>query len=128
MLLYVIAVAWVVFGFLSFGIVGFNYLLARRAAKKTWKIRKDESYMPRVSIIVPTYNESEVIKYERWQLRRLSVKPGITCTWQATANRHSINFERWMKMDLKYIDNWSFFEDVKLVFKTFFTFFLATGH
>jgi exopolysaccharide biosynthesis polyprenyl glycosylphosphotransferase len=72
--------------------------------------------------------ESEVVKYERWQLRRLSVKPGITCTWQATPNRHNINFERWMKMDLKYIDNWSFFEDIKLAFKTVFTFFMATGH
>jgi exopolysaccharide biosynthesis polyprenyl glycosylphosphotransferase len=72
--------------------------------------------------------ESEVIKYERWQLRRLSVKPGITCTWQTTPNRHNINFERWMKMDLKYIDNWSLFEDVKLYFRTFLTMFLATGH
>jgi len=71
---------------------------------------------------------SEVVKYERWQLRRLSVKPGITCTWQTTPNRHDINFEKWMKMDLKYIDNWSFFEDVKLFFKTFYTLFTASGH
>jgi cellulose synthase/poly-beta-1,6-N-acetylglucosamine synthase-like glycosyltransferase len=71
MLLYAVAVAWVVFGFLSFGIVGFNYILARRAAKKTWKIRKDESYMPRVSIIVPTYNESEVIKYKLKNIMKL---------------------------------------------------------
>jgi len=71
---------------------------------------------------------SEVIKYERWQLRRLSVKPGITCTWQATPNRHNINFERWMKMDLKYIDNWSIYEDIKLYFRTFLSLFLATGH
>src|SRR4030042_1320846 len=71
---------------------------------------------------------SEVVKYERWQLRRLSVKRGITCTWQATPNRHNINFERWMKMDLKYIDNWSYFEDIKLFFRTFLTVFLATGH
>jgi exopolysaccharide biosynthesis polyprenyl glycosylphosphotransferase len=71
---------------------------------------------------------SEVVKYERWQLRRLSVKPGITCTWQATPNRHNINFERWMRMDLKYIDNWSYFEDIKLFFRTFLAFFLATGH
>lgn len=71
--------------------------------------------------------ESEVEQYERWQLRRLSVKPGLTCSWQATPNRHSINFEKWMNMDLKYIDNWSFFEDVKLFFRTFFTAFLATG-
>jgi lipopolysaccharide/colanic/teichoic acid biosynthesis glycosyltransferase len=72
--------------------------------------------------------ESEVIRYERWQLRRLSVKPGITCTWQTTPNRHNINFEKWMKMDLNYIDNWSLFEDVKLYFRTFLAMFLATGH
>ena len=72
--------------------------------------------------------ENEVVKYERWQLRRLSVKPGITCSWQATPNRHNVNFENWMKMDLKYIDNWSFFEDIKLTFRTIFAFFLASGH
>jgi exopolysaccharide biosynthesis polyprenyl glycosylphosphotransferase len=71
---------------------------------------------------------SEVAKYERWQLRRLSVKPGITCSWQASPNRHNINFERWMRMDLKYIDNWSLFEDVKLFFRTCVGFFLASGH
>jgi len=72
--------------------------------------------------------KSEVVKYERWQLRRLSVKPGITCTWQATAHRHNINFEKWMKMDLKYIDNWTIYEDIKLYFRTILSIFLATGH
>ncbi len=71
--------------------------------------------------------EREVKKYERWQLRRLSVKPGITCTWQVIPNRNDINFERWMLMDLKYIDNWSFGKDISLLFKTITSIFFATG-
>jgi len=72
--------------------------------------------------------EEEVRQYERWQLRRLSVKPGITCTWQVIPNRNDINFEKWMKLDLQYIDNWSIFEDFKLFFRTIVAIFLATGH
>lgn len=72
--------------------------------------------------------ESEVAQYKRWQLRRLSVKPGITCTWQVIPNRNDINFEKWMKLDLEYIDNWTLWEDIKLYFKTIRAIFLATGH
>lgn len=71
--------------------------------------------------------ESEVKQYHRWQLRRLSVKPGITCIWQTAPNRNDILFEEWMKMDLKYIDNWSLKMDFRLVFKTIFVMFFATG-
>jgi len=50
---------------------------------------------------------SEVEEYERWQLRRLSIKPGITCIWQITPNRNEIPFNQWMKLDMQYIDSWS---------------------
>lgn len=60
---------------------------------------------------------SEVEKYKKWYLRRLSVHPGITCTWQVSG-RNNINFEDWMRLDLNYIDNWSLFTDIKLLFKT----------
>jgi len=60
----------------------------------------------------------EVKQYERWQLRRLSMKPGITCTWQIKPNRNEISFEDWMKMDLQYIDNWSNKLDLMLFLKT----------
>ena len=63
----------------------------------------------------------EVIKYERWQLRRLSVKPGITCTWQVLENRNTISFDKWMQLDLHYIDNWTMWDDVKLFFRTLYT-------
>ncbi len=71
--------------------------------------------------------ESEVKQYHRWQLRRLSVKPGITCIWQTAPNRNDILFEEWMQMDLKYIDNWSLKMDFLLVFKTISVMFFATG-
>jgi exopolysaccharide biosynthesis polyprenyl glycosylphosphotransferase len=72
--------------------------------------------------------EQEVVQYKRWQLRRLSVKPGITCTWQVLENRNDIPFEKWMHLDLDYIDNWTLREDAKLFFKTFNTVVKATGH
>jgi len=48
----------------------------------------------------------EVRKYERWQIWRLSMKPGITCIWQVSG-RNSVSFDDWMKMDMEYIGNWS---------------------
>ena len=59
----------------------------------------------------------EVEQYERWQMRRLSMRPGITCIWQVSG-RNNIDFETWMKLDLQYIDNWTLFLDIKLLLKT----------
>lgn len=70
---------------------------------------------------------AEVEQYERWQLRRLSMKPGITCTWQIKPNRNDISFEDWMKMDLQYIDNWSNKLDLILFFKTIKTILKGSG-
>ncbi len=61
---------------------------------------------------------AEVKEYERWQRRRLSMKPGITCIWQVSG-RNDIPFEQWMKMDMQYIDSWSLKLDVLLFFRTF---------
>ena len=72
--------------------------------------------------------EVEVNQYERWQLRRLSVRPGITCTWQIIPDRHDVSFEEWMELDLHYIDNWNLRKDFELFFKTVRTFFMAGGH
>ncbi len=69
----------------------------------------------------------EVQQYERWQLRRLSMKPGITCTWQVSG-RNEIPFEEWMKMDLEYIDNWSLKLDFVIFLKTIRTMIKANGH
>lgn len=59
----------------------------------------------------------EVSQYDPWQRRKLSMKPGITCLWQVNG-RNNINFEKWMKMDLEYIDSWSLWLDTKILFKT----------
>ncbi len=59
----------------------------------------------------------EVKQYESWQLRRLSMKPGITCIWQVSG-RNNIPFDEWMKMDLQYIDNWSLKLDFVIFLKT----------
>jgi exopolysaccharide biosynthesis polyprenyl glycosylphosphotransferase len=68
----------------------------------------------------------EVREYERWQLRRLSMKPGITCIWQVSG-RNSIPFEEWMKMDLQYIDNWSLKLDFVIFLKTIRTMLRGDG-
>jgi exopolysaccharide biosynthesis polyprenyl glycosylphosphotransferase len=59
----------------------------------------------------------EVARYERWQRRRLSMKPGMTCLWQISG-RNEVSFEDWMKLDLTYIDNWSLLLDLKILLKT----------
>ncbi len=50
--------------------------------------------------------------------RRLSVKPGITCEWQAGGRNKITSFEQWVEMDLRYIDNWSLWLDLKILAKT----------
>lgn len=59
----------------------------------------------------------EVARYEPWQHRRLSVKPGVTCLWQINGRNH-VDFEEWMRLDLQYIDNWSPWLDAKIIAKT----------
>jgi exopolysaccharide biosynthesis polyprenyl glycosylphosphotransferase len=51
------------------------------------------------------------------QRKRFSVKPGITCLWQISG-RSNLPFEKWLEMDLQYIDNWSLFLDFKILLKT----------
>jgi len=54
---------------------------------------------------------------EVWQQRRFSMKPGLTCLWQANG-RHEITFDHWMELDLQYIDQWSPALDFQIVLKT----------
>jgi exopolysaccharide biosynthesis polyprenyl glycosylphosphotransferase len=60
---------------------------------------------------------SEVAQYQRWQRRRLRMRPGLTCLW-AVNGRDQVDFETWMKLDLEYIDNWSLGLDCKILLKT----------
>ena len=68
----------------------------------------------------------EVSQYDLWQRRKLSMKPGLTCLWQVNG-RNNIDFEKWMKMDLEYIDNWSLWLDTKILFKTIPAVILGSG-
>ena len=54
---------------------------------------------------------------EFWFNRRFSVKPGLTCIWQVSG-RSQTSFDRWIRQDLEYIDNWSLALDLKLLLKT----------
>ena len=53
-----------------------------------------------------------------WHRRRFSVRPGITCLWQVNG-RSRLPFERWMELDMEYIDQWSLWLDIKILMKTF---------
>jgi exopolysaccharide biosynthesis polyprenyl glycosylphosphotransferase len=54
---------------------------------------------------------------EDWQRRRFSVRPGITCLWQVNG-RSNIGFDQWMELDLKYLDEWSIWLDMKILAQT----------
>jgi exopolysaccharide biosynthesis polyprenyl glycosylphosphotransferase len=60
----------------------------------------------------------EVSLYERKNRRRLSMRPGLTCTWQVSGRNEINDFNSWVKLDLEYIDNWSLFKDFVLIIKT----------
>jgi exopolysaccharide biosynthesis polyprenyl glycosylphosphotransferase len=59
----------------------------------------------------------EVEKYESWQRRRLRMRPGMTCLW-ALEGRSQLSFDRWMQLDLSYIDRWSLWLDAKIFLQT----------
>ncbi len=59
----------------------------------------------------------EVEHYAGWQRRRLRMQPGLTCLW-ALEGRSKLNFQRWMELDLEYIDTWSPSLDLKILVKT----------
>jgi lipopolysaccharide/colanic/teichoic acid biosynthesis glycosyltransferase len=60
----------------------------------------------------------EVSQYTDEQMLRVSIKPGITCYWQIQPKRNSLSFDEWLALDMKYIEERSFFTDVKILFKT----------
>ena len=59
----------------------------------------------------------EVDQYEDWQRRRLRMRPGLTCIWVLEGRSH-VDFTRWMQLDLKYIDTWSLWLDMKIFLRT----------
>lgn len=69
----------------------------------------------------------EVMQYTDYEKLRLIVTPGITCTWQITPNRNDMPFEKWLEMDLEYIETRTAWQDIKIIFKTPFAMLSATG-
>ena len=62
----------------------------------------------------------EVVQYSREDLKRLLVKPGLTCIWQTRKKRDDVPFREWVAMDVEYIQKRSVWMDLKLIFKTAF--------
>lgn len=87
-----------------------------------WNVLKGE-----MSVVGPRAPlPEEVEHYRTHQRRRLSVRPGITCLWQVSG-RNDIDFQRWMDMDLQYIDNWSLWLDLEIMLKTIPAVFTGRG-
>jgi lipopolysaccharide/colanic/teichoic acid biosynthesis glycosyltransferase len=60
---------------------------------------------------------AEVDRYERWQRRRLRMRPGLTCLW-AVCGRDRIDFNTWMRLDISYIENWSLKLDWSIILRS----------
>ena len=72
---------------------------------------------------LPTH---ELRRVERWQRRRQSMKPGLTCLWQISG-RSDVGFEQWMRLDLLYIDTWSLKLDLAILLRTLPAVMMARG-
>ena len=83
-----------------------------------WNILKGDMSLvgPRPSL------PNEVEQFDNWMFKRLSVRPGLTCYWQVSG-RNNIDFEDWMKLDVKYVEERNIWIDIKLIFKTIFVLF-----
>jgi len=57
-------------------------------------------------------------RYEPWQRRKLSVTPGITCLWQVSGRNQIQDFDEWVRLDIEYIDNWSLWLDMRILWET----------
>lgn len=79
-----------------------------------WNILKGE-----MSIVGPRPAlPRELELYDDYQRQRMYVTPGLTCYWQIQPNRNDISFDDWMALDIKYIQERSFWVDWKIIFKT----------
>lgn len=69
----------------------------------------------------------ELERYELWHKRKLTVRPGITCLWQVRGRNSICSFDEWVRMDLEYIDNRSFWLDLRILAMTVWTVVRGTG-
>ena len=82
--------------------------------QQLWNVFKGEMSMvgPRPPLT------QEVTGYDEWHKRRLRMRPGLTCLWQVNGRYKITDFNQWARLDLEYIDNWSLWLDIKILFKT----------
>ena len=82
-----------------------------------------------MTLIVPRpLPVSEVQEFnEDFLHRRHSMKPGVTGLWQVKGRNNIIDFNKWVKLDLEYIDNWIFLMDFRIAIKTVSTVLSGTG-
>ena len=88
-----------------------------------WNVLKGD--MSLVGTRLPTPNE--VVAYENWHRRRISIKSGITGKWQVSGRNKIIDFDDIVRLDLDYIDNWNIWPDVKILLKTILVVFDRDG-
>jgi lipopolysaccharide/colanic/teichoic acid biosynthesis glycosyltransferase len=69
----------------------------------------------------------EFERFEFWHVRKVSVRPGITCLWQVQGRNAISNFDEWVNLDLEYIDNWSLWLDMKILARTLLVVVKGTG-
>jgi len=69
---------------------------------------------------------TEVAEMSENQMRRHSVKPGLTCIWQISG-RNDISFDEWIQLDLIYVDNQSAMLDIEIFLRTFGAVFKRKG-
>ncbi len=98
-------------------ITGFGRILRKTSIDELpqlWNVFKGDMSLvgPRPPLL------SEVIRYDNWHRRRLSMRPGITCLWQIKGRNRITDFDEWARLDLEYIDNWSVVLDFKILLRT----------
>jgi lipopolysaccharide/colanic/teichoic acid biosynthesis glycosyltransferase len=71
---------------------------------------------------------SEYLQCELWQMRKLTVKPGLTCLWQVDGRQTITDFSDWARLDLRYIDTWSLWNDAVIFLRTPLAIIRGTGH
>jgi lipopolysaccharide/colanic/teichoic acid biosynthesis glycosyltransferase len=69
--------------------------------------------------------QEEYEHFSEWQKQKLGVQPGITCLWQVSGRNRIRDFDDWVRLDIQYIENWSLWLDVKILFRTAFA--VVTG-
>src|SRR5438093_3721766 len=70
---------------------------------------------------------SEFERFEFWQMRKLSIRPGMTCLWQVHGRNDIRDFDEWVKLDLRYIDHWSLWLDFRILLRTASALIARTG-